>query len=156
MTVSDPDQPDRRTGGPRPGETDPSDDTATDTTFDEIVAAGWSTQPDVPRWPAEHAAADTTEDAPEPVPGRVAPAHDDHYVPPEPPPLPVLRPRTVGGLVVLAVGVVLLLAPGVIGLAGNMSMPLGLLLLTGGFGWLALGLRTDPPPDSGWDDGAQL
>lgn len=152
MTVSDPDEPDRRTGGPRPGERGPSDDTATDNVFDEIVTAGWSTESGVPRWPAEQEAAD----APEPGAGRAVPGDDDHFVPPEPPPLPTLRPRTIGGLVVLAVGVVVLLAPGVIGLAGSMSMLLGLLMLTGGFGWLALGLRSDPPPGSGWDDGAQL
>lgn len=152
MTVPDPDEPDRRTGGPRPGEAGRCDDAATDTAFDEIVAAGWSTESDLPRWPAEDEAAD----APESEPGRAGPNDDDHYVPPEPPPLPALRPRTIGGLVVLAVGVVVLLAPGVIGLPGTMSMPLGLLMLTGGFGWLALGLRSDPPQNSGWDDGAQL
>jgi hypothetical protein len=80
---------------------------------------------------------------------------DDHFEPPEPPPLPVPRPRTVGGVVVLTVGVLLLTAPTLLGLAERMATPLGLLALTAGIGWLAIGLRTDPPPEEP-DDGARL
>ncbi len=157
MTVPDPDEPDRRAGAQRPGETGPTD--ATDVTFAEIVA-GWRSEPDAPSWPAEDettggdaAGGDPRALEPDEIP---ATGDDDHYVPPEPPPLPALQPRTIGGLLVLAVGVLLLLAPGVLGVSERLAMPLGLLTLTGGFVWLALGLRSGPPPDSGWDDGAQL
>lgn len=136
MTVPDPDDPDRRAA---------DDENATDTRFAEIVG-GWRADPDVPRWPDDEA-------APDPAP--VAP-DDDHYVPPEPPPLPTLRSRTVGGLAVLGAGLLLLLAPGVLDLSERVGTPLGLLTLAGGFVWLAIGLRSGPPRDSGWDDGAQL
>lgn len=157
MTVPDPDEPDRCVGGQHPGETEPAD--TTDATFAEIVA-GWRSEPDAPSWPAgdeatagDAAGGDPVALEPDEVP---APGDDDHYVPPEPPPLPALQPRTIGGLLVLAVGILLLLAPGVLGVAERLAMPLGLLTLTGGFVWLALGLRSGPPPGSGWDDGAQL
>jgi hypothetical protein len=157
VTVPDPDEPDRRAGGQHPGETEPAD--ATDATFAEIVA-GWRSEPDAPSWPAEDEATEGEATGrglaarePDQSP---ALGDDDHYMPPEPPPLPTLQPRTIGGLLVLAVGVLLLLAPGVLGLAERLALPLGLLTLTGGFGWLALGLRNGPPPDSGWDDGARL
>jgi len=80
---------------------------------------------------------------------------DDHYDPPEPPPLPVPRPRTVGGVLILALGVLLLFGPNVLNLGERAAMLLGLLALTAGVGWLMIGLRPDPPPD-GSDDGAQL
>ncbi len=162
MTVSDPDEPDRRAGGQHPGETEPTG--ATDVTFAEIVA-GWRSEPDAPSWPAEDegtggdtAGSDVGGHEPGAMELTEVPAlgDDDHYVPPEPPPLPALQPRTIGGILVLAVGVLLLLAPGVLGIAERLAMPFGLLALTGGFGWLALGLRSGPPPDSGWDDGARL
>ncbi len=157
MTVPDPEEPNGRAGGQHRGETEPPD--ATDVTFAEIVA-GWRAEPDIPRWPVEDEAAGRAAaggDPPTPEPDEVpAPADDDHYVPPEPPPLPALQPRTIGGLLVLAVGILLLLAPGVLGLTERVATPLGLLTLTGGFVWLALGLRSGPPADSGWDDGAQV
>ena len=89
--------------------------------------------PDSPRWPAE----------------------EDHFEPPDPPPLPVPRPRTVGGVALLAVGVLLLIAPNLLSLGEAVATPLGLLALTAGIGALVLGLRSGPPPD-GWDDGARL
>lgn len=145
MTFPDPDDPDRRAA-------DDDNATATDTRFAEIVS-GWRSDPDAPRWPDDDAAPD-----PEPAAhvAPVVPVDDGHYVPPEPPPLPTLRPRTFGGLAVLGAGVLLLLAPSVLDLSEQVGTPLGLLTLTGGFVWLAIGLRSGPPSDSGWDDGAQL
>ncbi|MBA3574293.1 MAG: hypothetical protein H0W37_04845 [Pseudonocardiales bacterium] len=161
MTVPDPDEPDGRAGAQHRGETGPTD--ATDVRFAEIVA-GWRSAPDAPSWPSEDEAtggdaaggdaAALGDDAA--LGDHAALGDDDHFVPPEPPPLPALQPRTIGGLLVLAVGVLLLLAPGVLGVAERLATPLGLLTLTGGFVWLALGLRSGPPPNSGWDDGAQL
>jgi len=161
VTVPDPDEPDGRAGAQHRGETGPTD--ATDVRFAEIVA-GWRSAPDAPSWPAEDEAAggdaaggDAAALGDDAALGdHAALGDDDHFVPPEPPPLPALQPRTIGGLLVLAVGVLLLLAPGVLGVAERLATPLGLLTLTGGFVWLALGLRSGPPPNSGWDDGAQL
>ena len=81
---------------------------------------------------------------------------DEHYVPPEPPPLPRLRPGTVFGIVLLVIGVVLLAAPNLIGLEPRLATPLALVSMAAGIGWLVLRMRQGPPPDSGWDDGAQL
>jgi hypothetical protein len=84
------------------------------------------------------------------------PSEEDHFVPPEPPPLPRLRRGTVMGLALLVLGLLLLVAPGLLGLASRISTPLALVAITGGIGWLVLRIRQGPPPDSGWDDGAQL
>jgi hypothetical protein len=83
-------------------------------------------------------------------------AEDEHFVPPDPPPLPRLRPGTVFGIVLLAIGVLLLAAPSVIGLDPRIATPLALVAMASGIGWLVLRMKQGPPPDSGWDDGAQL
>jgi hypothetical protein len=84
------------------------------------------------------------------------PPEEDHFVPPEPPPLPRLRRGTVLGLALLVLGLLLLVAPGLLGLASSIGTPLALVAVAGGIGWLVLRMRHGPPPDSGWDDGAQL
>ncbi|MFT7837294.1 hypothetical protein Q5530_14190 [Saccharothrix sp. BKS2] len=81
---------------------------------------------------------------------------DNHYVPPDPPPLPALRPGTIAALLVILLGVVVLLFPGLFGLSGAIGTPLALIVLCSGAGWLVLRMRSGPPPDSGWDDGAVL
>ncbi|GAA0537687.1 hypothetical protein GCM10011581_38420 [Saccharopolyspora subtropica] len=114
------------------------------------------------RWP-DADRAEKPEDAAEPA--RTAdsgprdwtvPANeeDEHYVPPEPPPLPTPRPATLIGIVVIAVGLVLLLVPGLAGLSTAVTLPLGLVLISGGIGWLLLRLRQTPPSSD--DDGAQV
>lgn len=157
MTGSDPEEQDSAAGAARSSD----ESRNTDATFDEIVA-GWRAEPDAPRWPDDGDTADETK-----APGSAAAAQrthgggrlpdgDEHFEPPEPPPLPTLRPRTVGALLMIGFGGFLLFAPGVVGLAQSVGTPLSLLALAGGIGWLAFGLRSGPPPDSGWDDGAQL
>lgn len=81
---------------------------------------------------------------------------DEHYVPPEPPPFPVLRASTIAALGLFVLGIVLLLAPGLFGLQSRIGTPLSLVALCAGVGWLILRMRNSPPPDSGWDDGAQV
>lgn len=81
---------------------------------------------------------------------------EDHYVPPEPPPFPRPQPATVGAAALFLLGVVLLVAPWVIGFSSQYGLPLGLLSITGSLVWLGSRLRQGPPPDSGWHDGAQL
>ncbi|MGH3803333.1 MAG: hypothetical protein ACRDTD_25035 [Pseudonocardiaceae bacterium] len=126
LIFPDPEEPDREGPARHSGSED------TDTAFAGIVA-GLQPEPDVPRWSAE----------------------EDRFEPPEPPPLPVPRPRTVGGLALLAVGVLLLVGPNLLGLGQGVATPLGLFALTAGIGWLVIGLRSGPPPE-GWDDGARL
>jgi hypothetical protein len=139
-----------------------ADAAATDAAFASIIA-DFREDPDLPQWPADQDRAHDSRLHPPLAPGP-APAggerrsevvDDDHYQPPEPPPLPVPRPRTVGGVLLLALGVLLLVRPSLLTLNDSMGTPLGLLALTAGIGWLVLGLRSGPPSE-GWDDGARL
>lgn len=87
-------------------------------------------------------------DAPTPPPRREvtpepAEAGDhEHFVPPEPPPLPRIGMSSLLGLVLLVVGVVLLALPALVGggLAGLGIVP-GLLAMAAGLGWLVVGMR---------------
>jgi hypothetical protein len=81
---------------------------------------------------------------------------EDHYVPPEPPPLPRLRPLTIVALVLIALGVVLLIVPSLIGLSVHVAVPIALLSITGGGGMLLLRVRQPPRDPDARDDGAQL
>ncbi|MDQ4093176.1 MAG: hypothetical protein M3143_07185, partial [Actinomycetota bacterium] len=110
MTFPDPEEQDRE----GPARHYSSEDTGA--AFAGIVA-GLHTGPDSPRWPAE----------------------EDHFEPPEPPPLPVPRPRTVGGVALLAAGVLLLVAPNLLDQGQAVATSLGLLALTAGIGVLVLG-----------------
>ncbi len=96
------------------------------------------------------------DDTPQDATAEQADADEGHYEPPEPPPVPALHRATVGALALIVLGVVLLLVPGVVGLGSPVGFPLGLLSVTGGLAWLLARLRTGPPTDSGWDDGAQV
>ncbi|MET9229806.1 hypothetical protein [Lentzea sp. NPDC003310] len=93
---------------------------------------------------------------PDDEPERRDPADEDHYVPPEPPPFPVLRASTLAALGLFVLGILLLVAPGIFGLQSRIGTPLSLVALCAGVGWLILRMRNTPPPDSGWDDGAQV
>lgn len=99
---------------------------------------------------------DPTADDPADQLGAGSAAVEEHFVPPEPPPLPRLRPGTIFGMLLLVIGVVLLAVPGVVGLAPRIGTPLALVSLATGIGWLMLRMRQGPPPDSDRDDGAQL
>jgi len=150
--------------------------------FDAIVAA-WRREGPVPVWPDDDlfaespaVAAEGLDTAPtpaataEPIPPSAPPpsaprthaprahAEDDHYIPPEPPPLPRIGPPAVVGLVLLALGLVLVLVPGWVGVGPAYGLPLGLLTLAAGLGWLVLRLWPDPPtpPRDGDDDGAVI
>ncbi len=127
------------------------------------------------KWPGEDDSAEPTSDeqtrpavsAPdetEPVEPAVeqgprdwAPAaeEEEHFVPPEPPPLPIPRPATFLGVGIVVLGVLVLLIPGLAGIATTVKLPLGLVLISAGIGWLLFRLRHSPPSDSD-DDGAQV
>ncbi len=83
---------------------------------------------------------------------------DEHYTPPEPPPLPRIGPPAIVGLVLLGLGLLLVLAPGWLGVGPAYGLPLGLLTLAAGLGWLVLRLWPDPatPPRDGDGDGAVI
>lgn len=157
MTYPDPEEQERDGSASRGRAKDHTGDDpeATRTAFAHIVA-GLQAEPMESATgfdPADGLPPDPTNDLP-----RVTGRHDageDHFDPPEPPPLPIPRPRTVGGVLTLAIGVFLLFGPNVLALGEHSAMLLGLLALTAGIGWLMMGLRPDPPPD-GSDDGAQL
>lgn len=142
--------------------------------FDAIVA-GWRSEGDVPRWP-DAAAEGTGRDGPAPAiaPPTVSapdattpvpvvrpfePAEDDeHFVPPEPPPLPRIGPPAAVGLTLIVLGIVLIAAPGWIGVPELYGVPLGLVSIASGLGWLVLRLWPDHSADerNEGDDGAVL
>jgi hypothetical protein len=81
---------------------------------------------------------------------------EEHYVPPEPPPLPRLRPLTIASLVLIVLGVVLLIIPSLIGLDARIATPIALLAVTFGGGMLLLRARQTPKDPTTRDDGAQI
>lgn len=115
--------------------------------FDDDETEAEPAKPTRPEGQPAVATADDDEDDDDP---------NDHFVPPEPPPLPALRAGTIAALLIMLLGVVLLVAPGLFGLTPAIGTPLALIVLCSGAGWLVLRIRNGPPPDSGWDDGAVL
>ena len=153
--------------------------------FDAIVAL-WQNEGDVPQWPTDlapdalvtdeapdeapkpdAASGDPGETAPTPLPSPPLPPRsyipptlpeDEHFIPPEPPPLPRLGPPALVGLTLIAIGLVLVVSPGWLGVSDTYGLPLGLVGLAAGLGWLVLRLWPDPPDrtDDGDDDGAVI
>jgi hypothetical protein len=78
---------------------------------------------------------------------------DEHYVPPPPPPVPRPSKQAVFALLVLAFGTLLLVAPGVVGLGGDVAFVFGVLAVVGAVGLLVWRLKEDRSTD-GPDDGA--
>jgi hypothetical protein len=75
---------------------------------------------------------------------------DEHYIPPQPPPLPKLRTVTIGALACIIGGIVVLIT----GIDGGDLAWLGWLAIVGGGAALVWYMQDRPPTDSGWDDGA--
>jgi hypothetical protein len=143
-------------------ESDP-DDAAPDPAdpFEAIVAA-WRQEGAVPSWPADD------RPLPPPVPQTpVSPSRApvppptghphlvpelDHFVPPDPPPLPRLGPPAAVGLALLVLGLTLVTYPGWVGVSDVYGLPLGLLALACGLGWLVLRLWPGPPEERDEDD----
>lgn len=152
------------------GDALPSDDEL----FRQIVAGfGAESDDPVPRWPvAEDVDAAGAPPAAEPprrrrtdrsedegaLPGWVEPAaleDDGHFVPPPAPKIPLPRPRTVGAVLMVLLGFLVIFAPFTVGLSDDsLSLLLGLVLTVGGAAVLVLSMRDAPPTDSGPDDGA--
>jgi len=84
---------------------------------------------------------------------------DAHFVPPEPPPLPRPKRATIIALLFMALGLMMIVRPGLFQVAADAVLVLGITSLIGGFGMLIYGLRprgSDPDDAGGWDDGARL
>lgn len=106
--------------------------------------------------------APSPDPAPEPVrptppppaahrPHPATPAEDDHFVPPEPPPLPRIGLSSLFGLLLLVAGVVLLALPALVGGVAGLGIVPGLLAMAAGLGWLVVGMRR--PSESDEPDG---
>jgi hypothetical protein len=79
---------------------------------------------------------------------------EEHFVPPVPPPMPRLSKQAILALLLIAVGVLLLVWPQVIGFSGQSGLALGVVALVSAGGLLVLRLREDRYDDP--DDGAVL
>jgi hypothetical protein len=93
-------------------------------------------------------------DAPPPVPHEpdVLDRPDEHYEPPPPPPLPVPGPTSLYAMLLVAAGLLLIAAPGVLGLSADLGLVLGVAAMGGGVAMLVSRMR-DRSADDG-DDGA--
>ncbi|MEU6127860.1 DUF308 domain-containing protein [Saccharopolyspora sp. NPDC047091] len=136
-----------------------------DAAFAEIVAGLEQDEP-MARWPEEDRG--TGDEAPKPPAAAPEPAaaprdwtppadapDEGHYEPPEPPPMPRPGVGTVGGVLLVALGMTLLLVPGLLGLGTTPALSIGLVAVSAGIGWLLFRIRRTPPEDP-TDDGAQL
>ena len=142
----------------------PDDPSGRDHTADqfEAIVAGWRREGVVPAWPGdERPPAEPPRTPPVAMPAvplfqpATADAETDqleHYVPPEPPPLPRLGPPAVVGFSLLALGLILVTVPGLVGVPNLYGLPLGLLVLAAGLGWLVLRLWPDSASAMDRDD----
>jgi hypothetical protein len=122
-------------------------DADADAEFARIVAA----------FEAEHGRTTVSEeprDDPPPPPAEpsVLDAPEEHYEPPPPPPLPVLAPASLYALLLIAVGAVLIIAPGRLGLTLDVGLVLGVAAVASGVTVLVSRMG-DRSVDDG-DDGA--
>lgn len=83
---------------------------------------------------------------------------DEHYEPPEPPPVPRPHSATIVALLLVAIAILLFVAPNLIGIASTTAIPLGAVAAVGAAGLLLFRLRSGPPPGAPGsdDDGAQV
>lgn len=81
---------------------------------------------------------------------------DEHYVPPDPPPLPTPGPGGLLMMLLFGLGLLLLIAPGFIGIGQLVGTPLGLVSLAAGLGVLVLRNRDNPPPGADPENGSQV
>ncbi|WP_019853479.1 DUF308 domain-containing protein [Actinopolyspora mortivallis] len=145
-----------------------------DKAFAEIVAE-LERDSSLPQWPEDARARPDTDD-PTPQAGPAALEAPDtaeagprdwapdergedegHYEPPEPPPLPTPHAGTLGGVLLVMLGILVLVVPVAASSLGPLTLPVGLIAISAGIGWLLLRLRReDPEAENGWDDGAQV
>ena len=93
-------------------------------------------------------------DAPPPPPHEPAllDRPDEHFEPPVPPPIPAPAPASLYAVLLVAAGLLLVAAPGVLRLSSDVGLVLGVLAIAAGAAMFVSRLR-DRSPDDG-DDGA--
>lgn len=143
---ADPMPDDRRRSTPTPPELDrptpAPEERSPPPTADDASPSGWDQAAQPPSPPRPYAPLSSD---------------DDHFVPPEPPPLPRIGRAAAVGMGLIAIGLTFLLAPGLLGVAESVGLTLGLLTVAGGLGWLVLGSWAGDPPADPYDpddDGA--
>ena len=137
----------------------PDDRSGPDHTADEFeaIVAGWRREGEVPAWPSDERPPSESRTSPSPAPpaSDVPPgpaAEADHFVPPEPPPLPRIGPPAAVGIALLSLGLTLVVSPGLVGVSEVYGLPLGLVSLASGLGWLVLRLWPGPSDERDADD----
>lgn len=120
----------------------------------EAIVSQWRSEGAVPAWPGDDRPTPALIEPRPPAAPPATPPEDEHFVPPDPPPLPRLGPPALVGLTLLALGLVLVITPGWLGVSSPYGLPLGLIALAAGLGWLVLRLWPDPPhhPEVDHDD----
>lgn len=85
-------------------------------------------------------------------------ADDAHFTPPEPPPLPRPKGRTIGAVLMLLGGILLLARPGLLAVGFDLTLVIAVVLILGGVAVLLTGIwhRRNSAEADGWDDGAQV
>jgi hypothetical protein len=85
-------------------------------------------------------------------------ADEAHFEPPEPPPLPRPKGRTIGALLMLFGGIILLARPGLLAVGFDLTLVIAVVLILGGVTVLLNGIwrRRDRAEADGWDDGAEV
>ena len=106
---------------------------------------------------AEHGRTVVDEDdagplPPTPAEPSVLDRPEEHYEPPPPPPLPVPAPASLYAVLLVVAGVLLVGAPGVIGLSTDVGLLLGVVFIGGGAAMLVSRMRERSVDDG--DDGA--
>jgi hypothetical protein len=98
--------------------------------------------------------AETPSDAPPPAPHEpaVLDRPDEHYEPPPPPPIPAPAPASLYAVLLVAAGVLLIAAPGILDLSPDLGLVIGVAGIAGGVAMLVSRMR-DRSPDDG-DAGA--
>ncbi|WP_130289654.1 DUF308 domain-containing protein [Pseudonocardia sediminis] len=169
------------------GDTTPDRADSSGDAFDRIVAS-WRDEGSVPSWPdagppSSPVAPASTDDAPAPAvtppaaappavtppatppaavhrPGPEQPIDDDHFHPPEPPPLPRPGPPALVGAVLIGIGLLLVAVPETLGLSSLYGLPLGLVGIAAGLTWLVMRMWPSDDADDHYtddgDDGAVL
>lgn len=79
---------------------------------------------------------------------------EEHFVPPEPPPLPRVEAITIGAVILVVAGIGLIAFPALLTMNPTLTMVVGLLLAVGGGALLVSRLRGEGPEDG--DSGAVL
>jgi hypothetical protein len=77
---------------------------------------------------------------------------DEHYEPPPPPPLPVPAPASLYAVLLVAAGILLVAAPGILNLSADLGLVLGVAAIAGGAAMLVSRMRERSEDDG--DDGA--